>query len=352
MCGHCGYNNHTAEECHKHIVEEYLARQARLKAQTPKRAGGNNGKRGHRNGKEKNGTANLAIINNDDDDTSAPSYNNIFGGLTFCLQANTDAEKSDGVWIKDTGATHHMHHQKTLFSNYHRLKHKLHVGGITSGLKAVGVGNVTITNQNDNCCILRYVLHVPKLKSGLMSLNTLALVGLNSTIMKDGCVVMDGEFRIHSPIRNGLCVWNGGTMGAGSDVDAFHAAIKAKKPTLTDWHERLPHVSKNTLLQHGENAIAEFHVDVEEERSKDHQTPCESCVIGKHPRSLFPARTEWRQNALELVHSDPAEANVPSLRGGKYVLTFTDDATALGNVFILANKNTSIVLNAFKEYQA
>jgi hypothetical protein len=52
------------------------------------------------------------------------------------------------------------------------------------------------------------------------------------------------------------------------------------------------------------------------------------------------------------VHSDLAEANVTSLGGGKYVLTFTDDATNHGIVFILTNKNASTVLKAFKEYQA
>ena len=55
---------------------------------------------------------------------------------------------------------------------------------------------------------------------------------------------------------------------------------------------------------------------------------------------------------LELVHSDLAEANVPSIGGGKYVLTFKDDATSHGIVFILANKQPSTVLKAFKGYQA
>ena len=53
-----------------------------------------------------------------------------------------------------------------------------------------------------------------------------------------------------------------------------------------------------------------------------------------------------------MIHSDLAEANVISIGGGKYVLTFTDDATDHGTIFILANKKSSTVLNAFKEYQA
>jgi len=82
----------------------------------------------------------------------------------------------------------------------------LYFGGIGSGLKAVGVGDVKITDPNGKARTLNGVLHVPALKCGLMSLNTLALVGFTSTITKDGCVVSDGDFKIHSPIRNGLCI--------------------------------------------------------------------------------------------------------------------------------------------------
>jgi hypothetical protein len=77
-----------------------------------------------------------------------------------------------------------MHHDKSLFLNYHPLKHRLYVGGIRSSLQAVGVGDVEISNPNGKSHVLNRVLHVSKLKCGLMSLNTLALVGLNSKITR------------------------------------------------------------------------------------------------------------------------------------------------------------------------
>ena len=220
---------------------------------------------------------------------------------------------------------HHMHYDKSLFTNYHNLKYRLYVGGIASGLKAVGVGDVKITDSNSKTRVLNGVLHVPDLKCGLMSLNTLALVGLNTTITKEGCVISDGDFRIHSPIRNGLCVWGEGTING--DANALFASLAPKKVSLTDWHERLGHTSKNTLLKFGNDAIEDLNLDPAEcDNDEDHDTPCESCVTGKHARAPFKPRTERRKNALELVHSDLAEANVVSISGGKYVLTFKDDA--------------------------
>src|SRR5579862_9604022 len=357
-CTHCGYRNHKEQECHKRIAEEYLAKQAR-KLQDTRESGNSGGRKRRRvggNGKSGN-AANLANANG-----TAPAYNTIFGGLAFCLKAALDGRirRVKGVWIKDNGATHHMHYDKTLFTNYHNLKHRLYVGGIGSGLKAVGVGDIEIKDPNGTSRILNGVLHVPGLKTGLMSLNTLALVGLNSTITKEGCVVSDGDFMIHSPIRNGLCVWSEESHGNGvphSDAtihaDALFAGIAPRKISLTDLHERFAHISKTTLLKFGVSAIADFpNIDAADREHEDHQTPCSSCVMGKHTRSPFPPRTKRRDRPLELVHSDLAEANILSIGGGKHVLTFTDDATDHGIVFILDNKSASTVLSAFKEYQA
>jgi hypothetical protein len=142
-----------------------------------------------------------------------------------------------------------MYHDKSLFQNYHPIKHRLYVGGIGSGVKAVGVGDVEIRDRNSKTHMLKRVLHVPKLQCGLMSLNTLALVGLNSLITKNGCIVSDGDFRIHSPIKNGLCVWSEEEILDDGGFNALFAGVAPKEISLTDWHERLGHISKNTLLK-------------------------------------------------------------------------------------------------------
>ena len=105
------------------------------------------------------------------------------------------------------------------------------------------------------------------------------------------------------------------------------------------------------LLKFGET-IEDLDIDPEDCEDKEHQMPCESYVHHKHARSPFKPRTKWQKNALELVHSDLVEANITSIGGGKYILTFKDDATSHGMVFILANKQPSTVLKAFKGYQA
>ena len=142
-------------------------------------------------------SANSANVANANEGT--PVYNSIFDDLAYCCKAavNHKIKRVNGVWIKDCDATHHMHHNKSLFTDYHPLKNRLYVGGIGSGLMTVGVGNVSIIDPASNTRILKKVLHVPKLKNGLMSLNTLALERWTSIITKDDCIVTHGEFKIH-----------------------------------------------------------------------------------------------------------------------------------------------------------
>src|SRR5579859_3985175 len=307
-------------------------------------SGGGRGGRGRGGGSGGNNSqaANLANANNG---TVAPVYNLIFGGLTYCCKAavNGCIRRVNGVWIKDCGATHHMHHDKSIFADYHQLKHRLYVGGIGSGILAIGTGDVPITDPNGNIRVLKGVLHIPKLECGLMALNQLALLGWTSTITKNGCTVSEGNFNIHSPIVNGLCTWcQTGVPHEGAN--SLFAGIAPKKLSLNDWHEHLGHVSKNTLLKFGKSAIEDLHLDLIDKSITEDQAPCKPCILGKHHRTPFPSRDRRRGKPLELVHSDLCESNVTSLGGGKHVLTFTDDATNHGMVYVLPNKSSSTVL--------
>ena len=201
-CDHCGLRGHIYSECHKRIAEEYNAKHAnRNRDQKPasgrSRGRGNGRFRGHGNSGR----------HGDSSNNNGTAYTAIFGGLAYCYKAavNTSIRKVRGVWIKDSGATHHMHYDRTIFKDYTRLKHKLFVGGIKSGLRATGIGSVPIMDKSGHVYSLQKVLHVPHLKTGLMSLAQLVSAGFTSVLNDKGCTVSNGEFSIHSAIINGLC---------------------------------------------------------------------------------------------------------------------------------------------------
>jgi len=109
-----------------------------------------------------------------------------------------------------------------------------------------------------------------------------------SVIVKDGCTVLDGNFSIHSPIINGLCIWSQSDVPHG--VRALFAGVVSQKLSLTDWHEHLGHVSKGTLLKFGNSAIQDL--DLAAVDSNESTEPCKPGVQGKHHRTPFPARID------------------------------------------------------------
>jgi hypothetical protein len=66
-----------------------------------------------------------------------------------------------------------------------------------------------------------------------MSLNTLTLVGLDSTIT-NGCTVSDGDFEILSPIKNRLYVWSEEETMINGGANTLFADIVPKEILLTE----------------------------------------------------------------------------------------------------------------------
>src|SRR5436305_4138710 len=121
-----------------------------------------------------------------------------------------------------------MYHDHTIFKEYTQLKYKLFISGIKGGLRAVGIGTVSVINKSGHICMLQKVLHVPHLKTGLMSLTQLPLAGYTITIDGKGCTVSNEKFSIHSAIVNGLCWWvaNPTSDTAAFFTEAFHSTSK------------------------------------------------------------------------------------------------------------------------------
>src|SRR5437762_925007 len=105
ICWHCGFQNHSGEECHKRIAEEYFAKQAKRQQQNQQQNQQQRGNSRGRGGRGRGGrggskyqSANLANASED-----SPAYSSIFGGLAYCCKAavNHKIRRVNGVWIKD-----------------------------------------------------------------------------------------------------------------------------------------------------------------------------------------------------------------------------------------------------------
>jgi transposase InsO family protein len=84
---------------------------------------------------------------------------------------------------------------------------------------------------------------------------------------------------------------------------------------------------------------------------KEKNSPCESCILGKHKRTSFPQSSAQAKQHLELVHTDlcgPIQTN--SIGGYIYFLTFIDDFSKKIWIYFLRHKFETFA--KFKEFKA
>jgi hypothetical protein len=77
---------------------------------------------------------------------------------------------------------------------------------------------------------------------------------------------------------------------------------------------------------------------------------CESCLLGKMTNTPFTGIGERASDLLGLVHTDVCGPMSTTARGGfKYFITFTDDFSRYGYVYLMKHKSETF--EVFKEFQ-
>jgi hypothetical protein len=141
--------------------------------------------------------------------------------FTLCTIANLDlvchtralklsAPQADSIY-QDTGATTHVFHNRSLFSNYRPFTSALTVKGFDSNASgsAVGLGNIQIRSyykgKPTSIFTLSDVLHVPNARCNLLSQTKIDPKGVHSHT-GDGMITLSrkGKIFVDGYIDNGL----------------------------------------------------------------------------------------------------------------------------------------------------
>ena len=78
---------------------------------------------------------------------------------------------------------------------------------------------------------------------------------------------------------------------------------------------------------------------------------CEPCLIGKMTKTPFSGTMERATNLLEIIHTDVCGPMSVEARGGyRYFLTFTDDLSRYGYIYLMKHKSETF--EKFKEFQS
>nr|GEX94157.1 hypothetical protein [Tanacetum cinerariifolium] len=131
------------------------------------------------------------------------------------------------------------------------------------------------------------------------------------------------------------------------DVNSIYIiSTKRSKHNLDStylWHCRLAHISKKRIVKLQQEGIL---------KSTDDESfdQCVSCLSGKMTRKSFPYRPERATDLLGIIDTDVCgPLRHVSRQGASYFITFTDDYSRYGYVYLLKHKHE--VFETFKVFK-
>ncbi|GJW25283.1 ty3-gypsy retrotransposon protein [Tanacetum coccineum] len=263
----------------------------------------------------------------------------------FTIELNTFLNRS---WIYDTGCGTHICNTTQGLRVSRKLKPgalSLYVGnGQRKAVEAISVFHLCLPSGLEivlnNChyalFITRGVIFVSRLyEDGFINrvVNNTIQVSRNnmvyfSAIPKDGIFEID----LSNSYANDSSIYIVSNKRAKLDLDS--ALL---------WHCRLGHISKKRIekLQHdgllNSNDLRAFE-------------KCVSCMSGKMARKPYTHQVERAKDLLGLIHTDVCGPfKIMSRQGASYFVTFTDDFSRYGYVYLLKHKHE--VFETFKVFQ-
>ena len=107
------------------------------------------------------------------------------------------------------------------------------------------------------------------------------------------------------------------------------------------WHCRLGHI--------GVNRMKKLHKDgFSESLGYESFDACEPCLLGKMTKTPFSGTMEWASDLLEIIHTDVCDPMSVEARGGyHYFLTFTDDLSRYGYIYLMKHKSETFLKSSY-----
>ena len=199
------------------------------------------------------------------------------------------------------------------------------------------IGIVVLHFRSGFRIILENTAFVPSMRRSLVSLSKLdesgyhfhfgnkkVEVSLNSSIVGE-CLLRDGLYQ----------------LDLNSDAIAFHVNNAGTKRALMKensyslWHKRLGHISQERIGRLIKSQIFPQLV-------YDNIKSCVDCIKGKLTKTRKKQGATCSSELLELIHTDISGPYSHSLCGKSFFVTFIDDFSRYGYVYLISHKSEAL----------
>ncbi|KAG7554602.1 Retrotransposon Copia-like N-terminal [Arabidopsis suecica] len=258
-----------------------------------------------------------------------------FSSSTYCfigiltVSRNTISPKT---WVIDSGATHHVSHDRSLFLTLDTAI--VSCVNLPTGptVKISGVGTIRINKH----ILLQNVLFIPEFRLNLISISSLTS-DLGFRVVFDPCSCEIQDLTKELTIGKGRRVANLYVL----DVEETEISVNAVVD-VSMWHKRLGHPSFSRLDVISESLGTTRH------KNKG-LAYCHICHLAKQKKLSYHSQNHICNTNLELLHIDIwGPFSVESIDGYRYFLTIVDDHSRATWVYLLRNK--SEVLTVFPAF--
>ncbi|KAF0729523.1 hypothetical protein Ae201684_012791 [Aphanomyces euteiches] len=345
-CSYCNKRNHSEDECRIKAADE--RRQSESSNSTSRRASFQD-------------TDDNALANTRQNQRSTQrSYGRSSSPVSMMAACHTllqvhDNLDSSNESILDSGATDHYCKDISWFTTLEPFTGKVRVAN-GDDMNIEGRGTIELEMNTPSGIVpirMTDVMYIPSIQFNLFSLSRVIRYGFCTKFSKHGCIITrDNKVYAQTIERANLLFLDIATRVKQSEVLASNAKTTSTSPAfslLTNtpadlWHARLGHISvkyteKTKKYTNG--------IDIEQCKHDF----CPSCLAGKQSKLPFPQRSlTVTTTPFELVHSDICGPVLhPALCSqAKYFITFTDDYSRFGFVFLLLHKSDA--LKFFKKF--
>jgi hypothetical protein len=254
---------------------------------------------------------------------------------------------STNSWVFDTGCGTHICNNVQGLRRSKLLKPgdlDLHVGnGASVAVEALGTFELLLPNGLylilDNCC------YVPSLTRNIISVARLKESGHTYVFVDDSIRVFKNDI-LYFEARPHNGIYEVDLKRSLDNSSIYVTNTKRPKHNLSQtylWHCRLGHINKKRIAKLQKDGI----LDSNDSSSFD---VCESCLYGKMTKAPFSGSGERAKGLLGIIHTDVCGPfRSISRNGERYFVTFTDDFSRFGYVYLMKHKHETFEM--FKLFQ-